>query len=184
MADRLLLRGGAVVSMDPDVGNLPKGDILIEGDKIVQIAPNIQADAQVMDVTGDIVIPGFIDTHRHTWECAIRGCAPNATLDDYFVEVLDTFAPLYRPDDVYASNLAGALECINAGITTLLDWSHINNTPTRGCAACRSPAFAPCMPTAARTCRSTTTGIKARSSSPKTTCAGFAIDISHRKMAC
>src|SRR6266550_2781561 len=126
MADRLLLRGGAVVSMDPDVGKLPKGDILIEGDKIVQIAPNIQADAQVMDVTGDIVIPGFIDTHRHTWECAIRGCAPNATLDDYFVEVLDTFAPLYRPDDVYASNLAGALECINAGITTLLDWSHID----------------------------------------------------------
>src|SRR2546425_827152 len=129
MADRLLLRGGAVVSMDPDVGNLPKGDILIEGDKIVQIAPNIQADAQVIDVTGDVVIPGFIDTHRHTWECAIRGCAPNATLDDYFVEVLDTFAPIYRPEDVYASNLAGALECINAGITTLLDWSHINNTP-------------------------------------------------------
>ncbi len=129
MADRLLLRGGAVVSMDPDVGNLPKGDVLIEGDKIVQIAPNIQADAQVIDVTGDIVIPGLIDTHRHTWESAIRGCAPNATLDDYFVEVLDTFAPLYRPDDVYASNLAGALECINAGITTLLDWSHINNTP-------------------------------------------------------
>ena len=129
MADRLLLRGGSVISMDPKVGDLPKGDVLIEGDKIAQIAPNIQADAQVIDVTGDVVIPGFIDSHRHTWECAIRGCAPNATLDDYFVEVLDTFAPIYRPEDVYASNLAGALECINAGITTLLDWSHINNTP-------------------------------------------------------
>ena len=75
------------------------------------------------------MIPGFVDTHRHTWEAAIRNCAPNATLDDYFVEVLDSFAPLYRPEDVYASNLAGALECINAGITTLVDWSHINNTP-------------------------------------------------------
>src|SRR3989440_517975 len=129
MADRLLLRGGAVVSMDPDVGDLPKGDVLIEGDKIVKVAASIEADAQVMDVTGNVVIPGLIDTHRHTWECAIRGCAPNATLDDYFVEVLDTFAPIYRPEDVYTSNLAGALECINAGITTLLDWSHINNTP-------------------------------------------------------
>src|SRR6266550_1461314 len=138
MADRLLLRGGAVVSMDPDVGKLPKGDILIEGDKIVQIAPNIQADAQVMDVTGDIVIPGFIDTHRHTWECAIRGSAPNATLDDYFVEVLDTFAPLYRPEDVYAANLAGALECLNAGITTLVDWSHINNSREHPDAAIRA----------------------------------------------
>src|SRR5438874_9392145 len=129
MADRLLLRGGSVISMDPKIGDLPKGDVLIEGDKIAQVAPNIQADAQVIDVTGDVVIPGFVDSHRHTWECAIRGCAPNATLDDYFVDVLDTFAPIYRPEDVYASNLAGALECINAGITTLLDWSHINNTP-------------------------------------------------------
>jgi cytosine/adenosine deaminase-related metal-dependent hydrolase len=74
-------------------------------------------------------MPGFVDTHRHTWEAAIRGCAPNATLDDYFVDVLDTFAPVYRPEDVYAANLAGALECLNAGITTLVDWSHINNTP-------------------------------------------------------
>src|SRR5216117_111858 len=130
MADRLLLRGGSVVSMDPKVGDLPKGDVLIEGDKIAQVAPKIEAsDAQVIDMTGDVVIPGFIDSHRHTWEAAIRGCAPNATLDDYFVEVLDTFAPLYRAQDVYASNLAGALECLNAGITTLVDWSHINHTP-------------------------------------------------------
>src|SRR5205823_6480334 len=130
MADRLLLRGGSVVSMDAKVGDLPRGDVLIEGDKIAQVAPKIEAsDAQVIDVTGDIVIPGFIDSHRHTWEAAIRGSAPNATLDDYFVEILDTFAPLYRPEDVYASNLAGSLECINAGITTLVDWSHINNTP-------------------------------------------------------
>ena len=76
------------------------------------------------------MIPGFVDTHRHTWETAIRNSAPNATLDDYFVEILDTFAPLYRPEDVYSSNLAGTLECLNAGITTLVDWSHINNTRT------------------------------------------------------
>jgi cytosine/adenosine deaminase-related metal-dependent hydrolase len=137
MADRLLLRGGTVVTVDPDLGDLPKGDVLIEGDKIAQVAPQIDADAEVIDAGGRIVIPGFVDSHRHTWEAAIRGCAPNATLDDYFVEVLDTFAPLYRPEDVYASNLAGALECINAGITTLVDWSHINNTPEHPDAAIR-----------------------------------------------
>ena len=129
MTKRMLLRSGHVVSMDPDVGDLPKADVLIEGDTIAQIAPDIGADAKEIDATGKVVIPGFIDTHRHTWETAIRGCAPDATLDDYFVDVLDTFAPVYRPEDVYASNLAGALECVNAGITTLLDWSHINNTP-------------------------------------------------------
>ncbi|HSS67760.1 MAG TPA: amidohydrolase family protein, partial [Nocardioidaceae bacterium] len=129
MSDKTLIRGGTVVSMDAEIGDLPVGDVLIEDGKIAAVAPDISADAEVIDATGNIVIPGFVDTHRHTWEAAIRGCAPNATLDDYFVEVLDTFAPVYRPEDVYASNLAGALECLNAGITTLVDWSHINNTP-------------------------------------------------------
>jgi cytosine/adenosine deaminase-related metal-dependent hydrolase len=137
MGDRLLLRGGHVLTVDPELGDLPTGDVLIEGDTIAGVAPHLDADAEVIDVTGQIVMPGFVDTHRHTWEAAIRGCAPNATLDDYFVEVLDTFAPLYRPEDVYASNLAGALECVNAGITTLVDWSHINNTPEHPDAAIR-----------------------------------------------
>jgi cytosine/adenosine deaminase-related metal-dependent hydrolase len=129
MTARTLLKNGCVITMDPGLGDLPVGDVLIEGDRIAAVDRSIDADAEVIDCTGRIVIPGFIDTHRHTWETAIRGCAPNATLDDYFVEVLDTFAPVYRPEDVYASNLAGALECLNAGITTLVDWSHINNTP-------------------------------------------------------
>jgi 5-methylthioadenosine/S-adenosylhomocysteine deaminase len=138
MTNRMLLRGGHVLSVDPGIGDLPRGDVLIEDDKIAAVEPEISADAEVIDATGFIVIPGFVDTHRHTWESAIRGCAPNATLDDYFVEVLDTFAPLYRPEDVYASNLAGALEALNAGITTLVDWSHINNTPQHPDAAVRA----------------------------------------------
>jgi cytosine/adenosine deaminase-related metal-dependent hydrolase len=129
MSTRLLLRNGHVISMDPDIGDIAGADVLIEDGAIVAVQPNIAADAEVVDATGRIVVPGFVDTHRHTWETAIRTSAPNATLDDYFVEILDTFAPLYQPDDVYASNLAGSLECLNAGITTLVDWSHINNTP-------------------------------------------------------
>jgi cytosine/adenosine deaminase-related metal-dependent hydrolase len=126
---KILLKGGTVLSVDPQIGDLPTGDVLIDGDRIAGVEAVIDADAEVVDCTGRIVVPGFVDTHRHTWEAAIRNCAPNATLDDYFVEVLDTFAPLYRPEDVYASNVAGSLECLNAGITTLVDWSHINNTP-------------------------------------------------------
>jgi cytosine/adenosine deaminase-related metal-dependent hydrolase len=126
---KTLLRGGQVVTMDREIGDLPRGDVLVEDGTIAAVQPEISADAEVVDASGFIVIPGFVDTHRHTWEAAIRGSAPNATLDEYFVEILDTFAPLYQPEDVYAGNLAGALECINAGITTLVDWSHINNTP-------------------------------------------------------
>ncbi len=135
---KTLLRGGTVLSMDPQVGDLDVGDVLVEDGKITAVEAGIDADADVVDCTGKILIPGFIDSHRHTWEAAIRGCAPNATLDDYFVEVLDTFAPVYQPDDVYASNLAGSLECLNAGITTLVDWSHINNTPEHPDAAIKA----------------------------------------------
>lgn len=127
---RLLLQGGCVLTMDPELGDLPVADVLIEDDRIEAVGVDLEVgDAEVVDARGRIVIPGFVDTHRHTWETAIRGCAPNATLDDYFVEVLDSFAPKYTAEDVFASNLAGALECLNAGITTLVDWSHINNTP-------------------------------------------------------
>ncbi len=129
MTNRMLLRSGHVLSMDPAIGDLPGGDVLIEDGRITAVAHDIGADAEVLDMTGRILLPGFVDTHRHTWEASIRGCAPDATLDDYFVEVLDTYAPVYGPEDVYAGNLAGSLECLNAGITTLVDWSHINNTP-------------------------------------------------------
>ena len=138
MSDKLLIRGGTVLSMDRAIGDLPRADVLIDGDTIAAVETDISADAETVDATGFIVLPGFVDTHRHTWEAAIRGSAPNATLDDYFVEILDTFAPLYRPQDVYASNLAGALECLNAGITTLVDWSHINNSPEHPDAAIRA----------------------------------------------
>jgi len=140
MTDRTLLRAGHVISMDPAVGDLPRGDVLIEDGKIAAVGPEISVDAEVLDMTGRIVIPGFVDTHRHTWEASIRGVAPDATLDDYFVDILDTFAPLYTPEDVYAANLAGALECLNAGITTLVDWSHINNTPEHPDAAIQALA--------------------------------------------
>ncbi|MEU8845747.1 amidohydrolase family protein [Streptomyces sp. NPDC048564] len=135
MPDRILLRAGHVLSMDPAVGDLPQGDVLIEDGRITAVEPDISADAEVLDMTGRIVIPGFVDTHRHTWEASIRNVAPDATLDDYFVDILDSFAPLYTPEDVYAANLAGSLECLNAGITTLVDWSHINNTPAHPDAA-------------------------------------------------
>jgi cytosine/adenosine deaminase-related metal-dependent hydrolase len=136
MVDRIVLRDGFVVTMDTGLGDLPRADVLIEDDKIAAVGPDLDVgDAEVVDAAGSIVIPGFIDTHRHTWETALRGSAPDATLDDYFVEILDTFAPVYRPEDVYNSNLAGSLECLNAGITTLVDWSHINNSPDHADAA-------------------------------------------------
>jgi 5-methylthioadenosine/S-adenosylhomocysteine deaminase len=129
VAERKLIKGGIVLTQDPSLGELPSADVLIEDDKIVEVGRNLSAaDAEVIDAAGDIVIPGFIDTHRHTWETSIRTSAPDFTLGAYFSGILDKFAPNYRPNDVYAGNLWGGLECANAGITTLVDWSHIMNS--------------------------------------------------------
>ena len=130
MSDRTLIKGGIVLTQDDGLGELPNADILVEDDRIAAVGPNLSADdARVIDASGDIVIPGFIDTHRHTWETSIRTCAPDYPLIAYFGNILDKFAPHYRPDDVYAATLWGALEDINAGITSLVDWAHIINTP-------------------------------------------------------
>jgi 5-methylthioadenosine/S-adenosylhomocysteine deaminase len=136
VADRILIKGGTVLTQDDALGELPRADILVEDGTIAEVGPSLGAsDATVIDATGDIVIPGFVDTHRHTWETSIRTCAPDYTLGAYFGAILDQFAPKYRAEDVFAANQWGALECINAGITTLVDWSHIMNTPEHADAA-------------------------------------------------
>jgi cytosine/adenosine deaminase-related metal-dependent hydrolase len=136
VTDRILIKGATVLSQDDQLGEMADADVLIEDDRIVDVGHNLAAaDARTIDATGDIVIPGFVDTHRHTWETSIRTSAPDYTLGAYFSAILDKFAPNYRPDDVYAGNLWGSLECLNAGITTLVDWSHIMNTPEHADAA-------------------------------------------------
>jgi cytosine/adenosine deaminase-related metal-dependent hydrolase len=80
-------------------------------------------------------MPGFVDTHRHTWQTPVRGVLPSCTLDEYFSGMLNNIGMQYRAEDVYIANLMGALEALNAGITTLLDWSHVNNTPEHSDAA-------------------------------------------------
>jgi cytosine/adenosine deaminase-related metal-dependent hydrolase len=132
-----LIKGGYVLTLDPELGDLPQADVLIDGDKITAIGPNIQASphANVIDARNHIVMPGFVDTHRHTWQTPVRAVMPSCTLDQYFSGMLDNIGVQYRAEDVYIANLMGALEALNAGITTLLDWSHVNNTPEHADAA-------------------------------------------------
>jgi cytosine/adenosine deaminase-related metal-dependent hydrolase len=130
VSERTLIKGAIVLTQDDQLGELPNADILVEDGRIEAVGPNLSAaGAAVIDATGDIVIPGFIDTHRHTWETSIRTCAPDYPLNAYFGNILDKFAPHYRPEDVHAATLWGALEDINAGVTGLVDWAHIINTP-------------------------------------------------------
>src|SRR2546421_4036144 len=136
MPERTLIRGGYVLTLDPELGDVPGGDVLIENGKIEAIGRSLDvADTDVIDATARIVMPGFVDTHRHTWQTPVRGVLPCCTLDEYFAVMLGSVGGHYRPEDVHVGNYAGALEALNGGVTTLLDWSHINNTPDHSDAA-------------------------------------------------
>jgi cytosine/adenosine deaminase-related metal-dependent hydrolase len=132
-----LLKGGRVLSLDPAIGDFDKADILIQGSKIVSVQPNIRATAKIIDASNMIVMPGFIDTHRHAWEAPLRNILPNGLLSDYTRDITGTARAAYRPEDAYIGDLVTALGAINAGVTTMLDWSHIGNTPEHTDAAIR-----------------------------------------------
>jgi 5-methylthioadenosine/S-adenosylhomocysteine deaminase len=130
---RMLIRGGSVLSIDPNVGDFAAADILIERDKIVEVGPRLVVEnAEVIDASGMIVMPGFVDSHRHIWEGLLRNIGTDVPLEgrsSYISFVLHKLAPAFRPEDAYIGDLISALGAIDAGITTLLDWSHIQGSP-------------------------------------------------------
>jgi 5-methylthioadenosine/S-adenosylhomocysteine deaminase len=136
MAHRTLLRGGWVVSMTPG-GRAPfHGDVLIEDDHIAAVG-DLEAveSAEIVDVSRHIVLPGLIDTHRHMWESVLRTIACDWTLECYFARMRGQLAPLFTPEDTYAATLLGMVEALDAGITTVVDWSHNINGPDHADAA-------------------------------------------------
>jgi len=128
---RLLIKGGTIISMDSDIGDLASADIMIEDGKIDQIGENlvVQDGVETIDASDKIVMPGLVDAHLHTWQTAIRGIAGDWSLSDYARNMHAGLATGYTPEDLYISTLVGSLNQINAGVTTLFDWCHNNPTP-------------------------------------------------------
>jgi len=126
-----LIRNGCVLTLDKRVGNFHQADVLIEGTKITAVGPNLSAaDAEVIDASEMIVMPGFIDTHRHLWEGILRNIGTDMPLEGEasLTTALNTLAAAYRPEDAYVGNLVGLYSALDAGITTILDWSDIQAT--------------------------------------------------------
>jgi 5-methylthioadenosine/S-adenosylhomocysteine deaminase len=141
MNNAMLIRGGTVLTVDPELGDLPRGDVLVQDDRIVAVGRDLSADgALVIDATNMIVMPGLVDTHRHLWQSATRQIAADWTLGQYAERMLGVIGPRFTAEDVYIADLMGALECLNGGVTTVLDWSHIMNTPDHADAAVRGLA--------------------------------------------
>ncbi len=121
----VLFRGGTVVTVG-SAGVLEQGDVLVEGERITAVGHDVPAPegCLVVDASGGIVMPGMVDTHRHMWQTAMRGFGADWTLSQYFVFYYINWGKVFRPEDVYAGNLLSAIEAVDAGVTTTVDWSH------------------------------------------------------------
>ena len=122
----IVLRHGTVLTMDASRPVLTDADVLVVGDRIAAIGTRLEVPpgTQEIDASGGIVMPGMIDTHRHMWQTAMRGYGADWTLTQYFVWYYLEHGRKFRPEDIYAGNLLSAIEAIDAGVTTTVDWSH------------------------------------------------------------
>ncbi len=127
---KTLLTNATVLTMDPQLGDLRQGQVLVENDHILAVGHDLPSQAAtVVDCRGGILIPGLINAHMHTWQTALRGVAANWTLLEYFGHVHRGLAALFTPDDIRIATRMGALNQLNCGTTTLGDWCHNNPTP-------------------------------------------------------
>jgi 5-methylthioadenosine/S-adenosylhomocysteine deaminase len=131
MTENVLIRGGRVLSMDERDIAPPVGDVLVTHGVISAVDADLPAPpgAEVIDATGALVLPGLVDTHRHTWQTPLRQLGAQWSIEDYRTRMLGDLGASYRPRDVYAGTLLGALAALDAGITTLVDWAHVQNSP-------------------------------------------------------
>ena len=140
-ARRFILKGGIVLTLDRRLGDFASADVLIEDGKIRDIRPNIvaSADTTIVDATRHIVVPGFIDTHVHSYQGLLRTTLPNGLVDlDYNRDIQNNLTPAYAPDDVYAGELITALAMIDMGTTAIVDISQVSHTPEHSDACIRA----------------------------------------------
>jgi cytosine/adenosine deaminase-related metal-dependent hydrolase len=137
---RVLFKGGVVLTLDRNLGDFAAADVLIEDGKIRDIQPTIAAsDAAVVDATNRILIPGFVDTHSHSYQGAVRGFMPDGLLNpDYNRDVQAALTPVYTADDAYAGVLLSALGFIEMGTTAIVDISQCSHTPEHSDAMIRA----------------------------------------------
>ena len=135
---RTIIENVAVLSLDETIGELDTATITIDDGRITSVEPTSTSPAsapphwagdEVINGTGLLALPGFIDTHRHTWQSAIKHSYAELDPRVYFAEVLKGLGAAYQPNDVYLGNKLGSYAALSSGTTTLFDWSHVQNSP-------------------------------------------------------
>ncbi|MFD6287079.1 amidohydrolase family protein [Streptomyces sp. NPDC060205] len=140
-----LLRGATVLTCDPQIPSLQRGDILIDAGRISAVGTDLVAPpgSEVVDLVGSIVIPGLIDAHQHLWEHTYLLCHPELGLGAYFKEFVADAAAAVTPDGLYDTVRAALRSAVTSGTTTTFDWCHVTNTPEHAQAAVAAALSSP-----------------------------------------
>jgi cytosine/adenosine deaminase-related metal-dependent hydrolase len=125
----MLIRGAHLLTMDPAMGDIARGDILVEDGRIVGVGPALQGDAgQVIEAADMVAMPGFVDTHWHMWDSLLRGLVGGTPQTGYF-PTIQRYGPHYTPDDTYIATRLALAEAANVGVTTVHNWAHNVRSP-------------------------------------------------------
>ncbi len=122
----VVFRNATVLTIDPTLGMIESGDVLVVDNRIAEVGRQlvVPESAVEIDASGGILMPGMVDTHRHMWQTALRGFGADWTLTNYFMFYYINWGKIFRAEDIYAGNLLSAIEAIDSGVTTTVDWSH------------------------------------------------------------
>src|SRR2546422_3105166 len=122
----VVFRNATVLTIDPALGTIERGDVLVVDSRIAEVGRQLTApdSAVEIDASGGILMPGMVDTHRHMWQTALRGFGADWTLTNYFMFYYINWGKIFRAEDIYAGNLLSAIEAVDSGVTTTVDWSH------------------------------------------------------------
>lgn len=134
MSDRTLLRDGLLVTMRSD-DEVVRGDLLIEDGKIAAIGdiPAQRAEgARVLHLNGQVVLPGFVQTHIHLCQTLMRNMADDMVLMDWLRTRIWPYEAALTADELATSARIGVAELLLGGTTTLLDMGTVHHTDAIG----------------------------------------------------
>src|ERR1700687_4930702 len=125
-----VIRNAHVLTMDSSLGELPSGDVHVRDGQIVSVGMNLSAPgAQVIDGRGTIVMPGFVETHWHLWNCNCRAWGRSTDARYSYFPLTSRIGVQTNPEDAYRSVRFGLMEALAAGITTVHNWCHNTRGP-------------------------------------------------------
>lgn len=123
-----VVTGAHVVTMDPDIGDVPDGDIHVRNGRIIAVGRNLKVGAPRIDGSGMIAMPGLVDTHWHLWTTLFRAMSSSSPETAYFALNLAN-GRRCRPADLYHGARLALVDALNTGVTTVHDWSHNLRSP-------------------------------------------------------